>query len=258
MGTPVAPTFASLYLAQVEITVLLPHFSHLIKYYKRYIDDGFMILRAHNKNPFTIHAMLALYTKLTKLKFTWTSNRSEIPFLDLLVRRLDSQFTYKTHQKQLNLYLYLPAASAHPPGILKGLVFGLIKKYRRQNPNDSDFKDFISKLFVRLRFRGYNATLLQKLFKQALSQPTTQRPKTKKILLKLPYDPRGPSTHELRHLLHLERFQPVLDELNTETITVCYLKPRTLKNLLCPTSFRLDISPTPASILSDKCGGETP
>jgi hypothetical protein len=258
MGTPVAPTFASLYLAQIENTILLPHFSHLIKYYKRYIDDGFMILRNHHENPFTIHGFLALYTKVTKLKFTWASNQYSIPFLDLEIQRLENQFTYRTHQKQLNLYLYLPAASAHPPGVLKGLIFGLLKKYRRQNPLDSDFQDFMKKLFLRLRFRGYNTLSLQRLFKQALQHVSGTRPLTSKVLLKLPYDPRGPSSNDLRRMLHLQRFQPILDAINTESITFCYLKPRTLKNFLCPTSLRLDISPTPASILSYKCGGGTP
>jgi hypothetical protein len=77
----------------------------LIKNYKRYIDNGFMILRNHHQNPCTIHGFLALYTKLTKMKFTWTSDHFSIPFLDLEIQRLEKQFTYRTQQKQLKLYL---------------------------------------------------------------------------------------------------------------------------------------------------------
>ena len=51
MGTPVAPAFASLYVAHVEDT-LLPEFSSHVIYYKRSIDDIFL-LWSPGKSPYS-------------------------------------------------------------------------------------------------------------------------------------------------------------------------------------------------------------
>ena len=40
----------------------------------------------------------------------------------------------------MNLYLYLCPSSAHPPGVLKGLIFGSLRRYWRQNSDIKDYK----------------------------------------------------------------------------------------------------------------------
>jgi hypothetical protein len=55
----------------------------------------------------------------------------------------------------MNLFLYIPAHSAHPPGVLKSLIFGLIQTYHRQNSNEQDFQHNVNKLFGWLLARGH-------------------------------------------------------------------------------------------------------
>ena len=42
----------------------------------------------------------------------------------------------------MNFYLYLPPNSAHPPGVIKGLLLGLIRWFHAQNTHHSDYSSW--------------------------------------------------------------------------------------------------------------------
>ncbi|KAG2503066.1 hypothetical protein JM18_009194 [Phytophthora kernoviae] len=212
MGTPVAPTFASLYLGFIEDTKIKPLFQKELVYFK--------------------------------------SDRTEVAFLDLRIMRMNGNITTATHQKALNLYLYLPAASAHPPGMLKGLIIGLVKKYKRQNSSPADFAAVYQLLHRRLRDRGYAHETLLPLFKLALESSSAPNQTQRQVLFKVMYDPNGPSRATLRHLLKFDELNAHAKAIHVDRFTICYLKPPTLKTKLCPTSLNLDHAPTPASRLA--------
>jgi hypothetical protein len=50
---------------------------------------------------------------------------STVNFLDLTLTIQGDTIYSRTYQKAMNLYLYLPFASAHPQGCIKGTVYGL-------------------------------------------------------------------------------------------------------------------------------------
>eukprot|EP00957_Ditylum_brightwellii_P173572 13215569-Ditylum_brightwellii.AAC.1 len=50
----------------------------------------------------------------------------------------------------MNLYLYIPPLSAHPSGMIKGLLYSTIQRYKRQN---IDRKDYVE--MVRLLYQHY-------------------------------------------------------------------------------------------------------
>ena len=39
----------------------------------------------------------------------------------------------KTYQTPMNLFLYIPPHSVHPPGLMKSFIFGLLQTYYFQN-----------------------------------------------------------------------------------------------------------------------------
>eukprot|EP00957_Ditylum_brightwellii_P149548 11388188-Ditylum_brightwellii.AAC.1 len=47
-------------------------------------------------------------------------------FMDLTIMIKDGKIVTKLYEKSLNLYLYTPPHSAHPPGVLNGIIFGQI------------------------------------------------------------------------------------------------------------------------------------
>ena len=74
----------------------------------------------------------------------------------------------------MNLYLYLPFASAHPQGCIKGTVYGLINQYYAQNTYRKDYVHFVSLLYCRLYDRGWDPYFIQKLMVEASSRIETK------------------------------------------------------------------------------------
>ena len=81
----------------------------------------------------------------------------------------------KTYQKPLNLYLYLPYSSNHNRKLFKGVIYGLMKKYREQNTHYSDYLRFTKLLYVRHLERGHQAATLKPLFLDAHAKIKQQR-----------------------------------------------------------------------------------
>lgn len=256
MGTAVAPAFASLYLAYVEEHILIPKFESFLVYYKRFIDDGFIIWNP-SEDAFAFNRFLATFKLYTKLNFTWTQSSKEIAFLDVWILAATPRYQTRTHQKKLNLYLYLPANSAHPPGVLKGLIFSLVKKYHKQNSRPEDFRDIILKFYSRLQARGYSSKVLKPIFNSALHEVKVKGKKLKQVFFKIPFDPNGPNKVSLRKMLKFSQLQKLLQPFGIDKPTICYLKPPTLRRKLCPTTLSTVSSPTPAERLASKSNEAT-
>jgi hypothetical protein len=74
-----------------------------------------------------------------KLKWKVETPSSHTVFLDLNTRIQNNKIITNTYQKNMNLYLYIPPLSAHPPSCFKGLIAGEIRRYWLQN-SPEDFK----------------------------------------------------------------------------------------------------------------------
>jgi hypothetical protein len=128
----------------------------------------------------------------------FTELARKIDYLDITIR-LDSTNKIKTtlFKKPLNLYLYLPPHSAHPPGVLTGLIYGMIRRAYRLTSNPVDCRKYLSKFFTRLRFRGYSKQTLLPLFQAGLDnrlKPPRSSKKSRQIpndtlFLHVPYHP---------------------------------------------------------------------
>ena len=79
----------------------------------------------------------------------------------------------------MNLFLYIPSHSAHPPGMTKSLIYGLLQTYYHQNTHHADFIENAKRLYKRLIARGHKPSTLQNFFNEATTklskQNTTQR-----------------------------------------------------------------------------------
>jgi hypothetical protein len=190
------------------------------------------------------------------LKFTYEIFKIEAPFLDLWILKNQDRFHTRTHQKKLNLHLYLPANSAHPPGVLKGLIFGLIKKYSFQTSKPEELKKILKAFYRRLLARGYSQHVIKPLFLQAL-QPRVSKTSNRFAVMKLPFDPNGPQPKQLRSLLRFNELKRKLEPYDLDRLVLCFKKPRTLRNHLCPTTLALN-SPTPAELLPVQESGVKP
>eukprot|EP00957_Ditylum_brightwellii_P041784 3163883-Ditylum_brightwellii.AAC.1 len=64
----------------------------------------------------------------------------------------------------MNLYLYIPPSSAHPAGMIKGLIYSAIRRYKRQNTDRKDYIEMVRLLYQRLRDFGWEEQQLYELF----------------------------------------------------------------------------------------------
>lgn len=259
MGTPVAPVLATLYLGYYEEQMIMPQLKMSLYLYKRYLDDILIIWKPNPNAPHEFNRFRALLRRIPGLSWTWEHHPNEVNFLDLWIYKFGDRYGIRTHQKVLNLYLYPTFSSAHPPGVQKGLIYGLLLKYQQQNTQRKDFIAIARLFFQRLRDRGFHYNTLKKLFDQAISQLSPlSRKRTidsteNKFFFKIPYDPNGPPRSELRKLLQLDTLSQLLSNYGLGRVVICYTRPKNLGNLLTRTKLQ-PTTPAAATSVQDARG----
>lgn len=242
MGTPVAPVLATLYLGYYEETRIISQFRNNLLLYVRYLDDLFIIWNPIASQPFAFNRFRAVLRQVPGLSWTFDHHPKEANFLDLWVYKFQNSYGTRTHQKVLNLYLYPPFQSAHPPGVMKGFITGILLKYKEQNTKLEDFKHMATLFFNRLINRGYHPRTLKPYFEEILSQitaPASGKRKRddnmKQFFFKVPYDPNGPTRQQLRSMFKLDQLSESLSDIGLGRIVICYTKPPNIGNLLMRT-----------------------
>ena len=272
MGTPCACMLATLYFGWHERMVILPEFKENIIFYRRFIDDVICIWKTttpRNTNPNPLLQLKQRMNSFGKLRWEFTEPSDTAVFLDLEISIVNDtrRLKFKTFQKKLNLYLYIPPHSAHPPGTIRSLIFGLTRKYWQQNSDPNDFRDIIKLLYTRLLARGHNPAFLNKTFAEAAlaidekqnkigldNTPTPKQTNTpdNQLFLKWQFHPRDISRHAIRKCYtdSCENESPAnpngFKSLKTASnatmeitkFTVAYTKGKNLRDILIPSTLQ--------------------
>jgi len=169
MGTPMAPPYANLILALLEQDVIKDFQEHLLLY-RRYIDDILVVFRGDANALRQFQTRLAQQLQLT---LTWSISTSNAEFLDLAIWKLHDGLCYRTHQKTLNNYLYVPRSSQHPPRMFRGIIIGELTRYARTCAREEDFLQIAKRFFQRLRARGYPMSILRQALQTIVKRTTS-------------------------------------------------------------------------------------
>ena len=212
MGTPCACIYATIFFAYYERKYILSKYKNNLLFYKRQIDDIFGVWINDPLNITAWEDFNSDINNYTSLRWNTEPLSTTVNFLDVtLTIGADGRVQYKTYQKPMNLFLYIPSNSAHPPGVLQSLIHGLLQTYRRQNTFEKDFKHFVTLLYRRLRARGYSHDILSPIFQRAgklLSATTSplqasqQKSKLKKknLFFHIKYHPKTISHRQIQLL----------------------------------------------------------
>ena len=166
----------------------------------------------------------------------------------------------------MNLYLYIPPHSAHPPGTIRSLVYSQIRKYWYQNTKTEDFTNIVQTFFHRLVDCGHNKTKLTKLFHEtamALDRSSQQKmfPPNKDnistqqndtLYIKWRFHPNDIPRTTIQQVYHqtCERASTNspqgFQQLTTETgetmaikkLTIAYTRDRNLRDILIPSKLK--------------------
>ncbi len=254
MGTSPAPAYATIYFSYHEETALLPDPCHAIIFYKRYIDDV-IVLQHSSPHCFDmlVRTMNSFGPHGKRLEWLPSSKApdNKVDFLDMTFTiEPDGSISTKTYQKPMNLYLYLMPESSHPPGVFKGMIFGMIRRYWHQNTHTSDFRQMVKLLYERLRARSHSTSALRQWFLAAakqLDQPrqrqlTTEDPGKQQIFLHTKYHPSTPSRSDIRALFDKHLRRPLAHQENWTgqpigdvRFTIAYSKRENIQNLVSRT-----------------------
>ena len=264
MGTPVACIYAILFFAYYERTILLRKYKKNLLLYVRQIDDIFGIWIENKDNPNAWEDFQQDLNSACKLEWTTTPLSKSVDFLDITIM-LDKKgnISTKTFQKKMNLFLYIPPHSSHPPGLMKSLIYGLLLTYFLQNTLRSDFFDMISLLYNRLLARGHISEDIYPIFMEATqkiedrydpmvdSQKNTDKSdpscSDEVLFFHIPYHTRDISRQKIRDIYEKTcegepqgfNFKHIPNEDTDEImkipqLTIAYSRPKKLRDLLCP------------------------
>jgi hypothetical protein len=250
MGTPPAPMYATLYFAIHEARIL--HEFRELTFYGRYIDDGFgvwspdpTLSTAANLQRFRL--LQSKFDQFGKLRWTFSDLAMSVDFLDVTISLLpNGRIDTCLFEKALNLYLYLPPQSNHPPGVLKGLIFGTVRRIDTLTSDSSKRYVLARKLFQRLCVRGYTPTFLRPIFLQALAPPRISKRHGNPIFLHVPYHANDPPSSVIQQEFRRSMLEPPSDtplplmrnrqgaRFQADRLIIAYHRSRNLGNFLAP------------------------
>jgi len=216
MGTPAACAYATITYGQYENSNILPKFKPNLLYYRRYIDDIFRIwLPPKYHQEKTWRNFKTELNGWGNLKWIIEDPTKHTIFLDLSIALTRSTIKTRTHQKNLNLHLYIPPSSAHPPSCLKGLISGEMRRYWLQN-NPQDFEKMMTKFIENLIARGHSLNILKPILLNAAAtldntcQRETHNHNQNTLYIHWEYHPLGIQRKDIREI-YGKTLEPYLD-----------------------------------------------
>ena len=128
MAAPPAPPWATIFFGVHEESVLT-QFGDMLQLYRRFIDDVLGIWQvdpdlAKDHQKWTAFKLLMQY--YYGLEWIFEERPKTVNFMDTTISICEDWIVTLLYEKEMNLYLYIPPHSAHPPGVLTRLVSGNI------------------------------------------------------------------------------------------------------------------------------------
>jgi hypothetical protein len=252
MGINPAPPLATLFFALRE-DVVFNKWKHCIFFNKRFIDDGLAFWLHQNNIDEDERCWKEFQKDINNyygLEWTFTKCGTSVEFMDMVIKIENNRIVTDLYEKSMNLYLYIPPASAHPPGLLPGLVIGQVIRIFSLCTYMKDVKRHIKNFHTRLMKRGYSQSVLLPLFKTAadkaaafLRKSDDERTKEKlqryeenqsRVFFHLKYHPNDPPSSAIQKVFRECILQPRGEvpfhevrndsgqRIPVERLTVCY------------------------------------
>ena len=207
MGTPPAPPYVTIYYGLHE-SKFLPQYQNHVVFYKRFIDDILGIWLPH-PNP-KINSQLweeftASMNNYPGLTWEFNTPTNKVDFMDLTISITNGNISTSLFEKPLNLHLYIPPHSAHPPRLLPGIVHSTLFRIFTLCSDHNDRILRTKVFFQRLQARGYKSDHIKPLFIKAIacaqrySGPTNRATNDENmVILHLPFHPNNPPSHKIQ------------------------------------------------------------
>ena len=149
----------------------MPQFADCTPCYKRHVDDGFLIWFGYEDSSVPDPAFERFKQTLNaSSNLTWKVSElsNQLNFLDLALCIDDeNELSHWPHMKPMNLLQCLPPQSRHPPGILYGIIVGILSRCWMHSSNIQRCNKVTSEFYCHLIDHGHELPKLQELFHKA-------------------------------------------------------------------------------------------
>ena len=238
MGTRMAPSYACLFMADLEERMLSSAPCRPWIWW-RYIDDVFFIWTRDEDSLVTFTNHINSFHKT--IKFTSEHSPREAHFLDVTVRKDMNSITTDLFSKPTDTHQYLHSSSCHPRHCKTGIAFSQALRLRRICSNNSDFSRHTQVLKNNLVTRGHSARKVQQAIarakaiprKTALEKRAMATVANPKIPLVTTFHPNLPPlrkiTNDNHHILHTS---DRLARVAPDNPILAYRRPRNLWDLI--------------------------
>ena len=170
MGTKCAPIYANLYMNHFEKTFLYNLISDKCNFYKRFIDDIFMLWQG------TIQELQSFLQEINLLhptiKFESKLSFNEIDFLDChIYKSKDGKLQTTVYTKPTDRKSYLHNKSYHPTSSKRSIAYSQALRIRRICSEEKEYVKETEKLIKQLENRGHNNATTKKEIQKAHNIP---------------------------------------------------------------------------------------
>jgi hypothetical protein len=206
MGMHCAPDLANLYAAYFEDEFVIN--SPSVLFYKRFIDDIFMLIQADSGEA---ALEIAGGLNLPGCEIVWSTASQSAIFLDVHV--WISPFgilRWKPFQKALNHTERIPWISSHPLTVKRGAFYGELSRLAILSSTEFIFRDSVKGLATLYRNRGYPNTVINNWLKEQnkrwIGRFSTKPERAASLVLKSEMNPvwNAFPLHQLADLVHAE------------------------------------------------------
>ena len=279
MGISPAPPWAILFFA-IHENVFTIKWQDQLPFWKRFIDDGLGLWKLHadpiiNNNLWNEFKQDVNTYHGLQWKFTPLSN--SVDFMDMTITIANNKFDITLFEKPLSLYLYIPPASVHPPGMIVGLVHGMVLRMYKLCSKLSDIQRRMKTFYRRLLRRGYSAETLIPLFCKANENALQHLRRTpeqlkqiedrklvqgyRRVFFHLQYHPNDPNSRVIQKVwketilqppgeIHINQIKNHEGErIPIDQLTIAYSRPPNFGNMFSVRKFNKKRGPNVSSFL---------
>ena len=239
-----APSYANLFMAKLESSLLSHPTTLKPLVWWRYIDDIFA-LWTHGEEALK-EFIDDLNTAHSTIKFTSEWSHVQIHFLDVLVSLKDGVLSTDLYTKETDTHQYLHASSCHPWHCKAAIPYSQALRIRRICSSDNAFRRHLDNLHSHLVHRGYESSFIKQQLRHIhsirrtdlLTSRSMREPSTR-VPLVTTFHP-----HLLKLLRLTETHLPLLHASSRlkqafpEKPIIVYRRPKNLRDLLVNASLQ--------------------
>ena len=162
MGAPTAPPWATIFFGIHEETVI-QQFVDKLQLYCSFINDVlgiWMVEPNQSKDHQQWTSFVALMQDYYWLEWIFEERLDKVNYMDMTIAIRKDRIITSISEKAMNLYLYIPSHSAHPLGVITGLVSGNILRIHSLCSKEDDINRRMKEFYARLLVCRYQRDLL--------------------------------------------------------------------------------------------------